>query len=121
MPQSRITQIEPKGTYTNASGTFNKYQIYLANGNNYQFLAKGEFKKNVGDDIEFEVTNEQYKTAKLVYSQPQAYKASGSKDQQIIRQSMVKAAADFHASRPQSDIHTVIADAQLLINFVNNE
>ena len=119
--QSRITQIEPKGTYTNASGTFNKYQVYLANGNNYQFLAKGEFKKNVGDDIEFEVTNEQYKTAKLVYSQTQAYKASGSKDQQIIRQSMVKAAADFHASRPQSDIHTVIADAQLLINFVNNE
>jgi len=119
--QSRITQIEPKGTYTNASGTFNKYQVYLANGQNYQFLAKGEFKKNVGDDIDFEVTNEQYKTAKLVYSQPQPYKASGSKDQQIIRQSMVKAAADFHASRPQSDIHTVIADAQLLINFVNNE
>ena len=119
--QSRITQIEPKGTYTNASGTFNKYQVYLANGQNYQFLAKGEFKKNVGDDIDFEVTNEQYKTAKLVYSQPQPYKASASKDQQIIRQSMVKAAADFHASRPQSDIHTVIADAQLLINFVNNE
>jgi hypothetical protein len=118
--QSRITQIEPKGTYTNASGTFNKYQVYLANGQNYQFLAKGEFKKNVGDDIDFEVTNEQYKTAKLVYTKPQTF-SSGSKDQQIIRQSMVKAAADFHASRPQSDIHTVIADAQLLINFVNNE
>ena len=118
--QSRITQIEPKGTYTNASGTFNKYQIYLANGNNYQFLAKGEFKKNVGDDIDFEVTNEEYKTAKLVYTKPQTF-GSGSKDQQIIRQSMVKAAADFHASRPQSDIHTVIADAQLLINFVNNK
>jgi len=119
--QSRITQIEPKGTYTNASGTFNKYQVYLANGQNYQFLAKGEFKKNVGDDIDFEVTNEQYKTAKLVYTQPQPNRVSGSKDQQIIRQSMVKAASDFHASRPQSDIHTVIADAQLLINFVNNE
>jgi hypothetical protein len=118
--QSRITQIEPKGTYTNASGTFNKYQIYLANGNNYQFLAKGDFKKNVGDDIDFEVTNEEYKTAKLVYTKPQTF-GSGSKDQQIIRQSMVKAAADFHASRPQSDIHTVIADAQLLINFVNNK
>ena len=119
MPQSRITQIEPKGTYTNASGTFNKYQIYLANGNNYQFLAKGEFKKNVGDDIDFEVTNEQYKTAKLVYTKPQTF-GSGSKDQQIIRQSMVKAAADFHASRPNADIETVIHDAQLLINFVNN-
>ena len=58
--QSKITQIEPKGTYTNASGTFNKYQVYLANGNNYQFLAKGEFKKQVGETIDFEITNEQY-------------------------------------------------------------
>lgn len=32
---------------------------------------------------------------------------------------MVKAACDFHANRPQSDVHTVLADAQLLINFVN--
>ena len=61
--QSKITQIEPKGTYTNASGTFNKYQVYLANGNNYQFLAKGEFKKQVGETIDFEITNEQYNTA----------------------------------------------------------
>jgi hypothetical protein len=33
---------------------------------------------------------------------------------------MVKAAADFHASRPNADIETVIADATKLINFVNN-
>lgn len=116
--QSKITQIEPKGTYTNASGTFNKYQVYLANGNNYQFLAKGDFKKNVGDTIDFEITNEQYNTAKLIYNKPM--QSGQSKDQQIIRQSMVKAAADFHASRPNADIQTVIADAQLLINFVNN-
>ena len=114
--QSKITQIEPKGTYTNASGTFNKYQVYLANGNNYQFLAKGEFKKQVGETIDFEVTNEQYNTAKLIYKPI----PSANREQIIVRQSMVKAAADFHASRPNADIQTVIADAQLLINFVNN-
>ena len=116
--QSKITQIDPKGTYTNASGTFNKYQVYLANGNNYQFLAKGEFKKQVGETIAFEVTNEQYNTAKLIYKPIQA--PSANREQIIVRQSMVKAAADFHASRPNADIQTVIADAQLLINFVNN-
>tara|TARA_Y100000401_G_C8284303_1_gene205199 strand:+ start:354 stop:713 length:360 start_codon:yes stop_codon:yes gene_type:complete len=117
--QSKITQIEPKGTYTNASGTFNKYQVYLANGNNYQFLAKGDFKKNVGDTIDFEITNEQYNTAKLIYNKP-IQAPSANREQIIVRQSMVKAAADFHASRPNADIQTVIHDAQLLINFVNN-
>ena len=117
--QSKITQIEPKGTYTNASGTFNKYQVYLANGNNYQFLAKGEFKKQVGETIDFEVTNEQYNTAKLIYKPIQAA-PTANREQIIVRQSMVKAAADFHASRPNADIETVIADATKLINFVNN-
>ena len=117
--QSKITQIEPKGTYTNASGTFNKYQVYLANGNNYQFLAKGEFKKQVGQEIDYEVTNEQYNTAKLIYKPIQAA-PTANREQIIVRQSMVKAAADFHASRPNADIETVIHDAQLLINFVNN-
>jgi len=32
---------------------------------------------------------------------------------------MVKASADFHAQRGQSDITTVIRDAQLLIDFIN--
>ena len=117
--QSKITQIEPKGTYTNASGTFNKDQVYLANGNNYQFLAKGEFKKQVGETIDFEVTNEQYNTAKLIYKPIQAA-PTANREQIIVRQSMVKAAADFHASRPNADIETVIADATKLINFVNN-
>lgn len=117
--QSKITQIEPKGTYTNASGTFNKYQVYLANGNNYQFLAKGEFKKQVGETIDFEITNEQYNTAKLIYKPIQAA-PTANREQIIVRQSMVKAAADFHASRPNADIETVIADATKLINFVNN-
>ena len=117
--QSKITQIEPKGTYTNASGTFNKYQVYLANGQNFQFFAKGDFKKQVGETIDFEITNEQYNTAKLIYKPIQAA-PTANREQIIVRQSMVKAAADFHASRPNADIQTVIADAQLLINFVNN-
>ncbi len=117
--QSNITTQATKGTYTNASGTFNKYQVYHANGNNYQFLHKGEFKKQVGETIDFEVTNEQYNTAKLIYKPIQAA-PTANREQIIVRQSMVKAAADFHASRPNADIQTVIADAQLLINFVNN-
>jgi len=116
MKKGKITHISPRGEYTNASGTFNKYQVRFDDGQEFQFLARGEFKKPVGEVVEYEVTNVEYKTAKLVYNpQPTA----PNKDQLIIRQSMVKAACEFHAHRPQSDIHTCLADAQLMIDFIN--
>lgn len=117
MKKGKITHISPRGEYTNASGTFNKYQVRFDDGNEYQFLAKGDFKKPIGEMVDYEVTNVEYKTAKLAYN-PKP-NVSPNKDQLIIRQSMVKAACDFHANRPQSDVHTVLADAKLLINFVN--
>ena len=116
MKKGKITHISPRGEYTNASGTFNKYQVRFDDGQELQFLARGEFKKPVGEVVEYEVTNVEYKTAKLVYN-PQPTPAN--KDQLIIRQSMVKAACEFHAHRPQSDIHTCLADAQLMIDFIN--
>jgi len=113
----KIKFIEPRGEYTNASGTFNKYQVTFDDGRSFQFLAKGEFKKQIGDTVEYKITNEEYKTAKLEYN-PQP-KQNNNREQLIIRQSMVKASCDFHASRPTSDIQTVLADATLLINFIN--
>ena len=63
----KIKFIEPRGEYTNASGTFNKYQVAFDDGKTFQFLARGEFKKQVGDLVDYTITNEEYKTAKLVY------------------------------------------------------
>ena len=113
--QSQITNVEAKGVYTNASGTFNKYQVTFKNGKSFQMLAKGEFKKNVGDSVEYEITSQEYNTARLVYKPL----VTGPKDQLIIRQSMVKAACEFHSNRPTSDVQTVLADAEILINFIN--
>ena len=116
--KGKITHITPRGEYSNASGVFNKYQVRFDDGKEFQFLAKGDFKKSVGDLVEYKVTNEEYKTARLEYN-PQPTVNNNSKDQLIIRQSMVKAACEFHAHRPQSDIHTCLADAQLMIDFIN--
>tara|TARA_Y100001963_G_C6518244_1_gene325386 strand:+ start:74 stop:430 length:357 start_codon:yes stop_codon:yes gene_type:complete len=117
MKKGKIKYIEMRGEYTNASGKFNKFKVTFDDGQDYQFLAKGDFKKSVGEIVYYEVTNVEYRTAKLVYN-PQP-STPANKDQLIIRQSMVKASCDFHAHRPQSDVHTILADAQLLINFVN--
>mgnify|MGYP003139771051 CR=1 FL=1 len=115
--KGKIKFIQEKGEWSNSSGTFNKFQVTFDDGKSYQFLGKStKFKKNIGDIVEYEVTNEQYKTARLSYTPPQA---APNKDQLIIRQSMVKAAVDFHRGNPQSDVHTVLADAQILIDFIN--
>tara|TARA_R100000656_G_scaffold45176_2_gene36926 strand:- start:1650 stop:2000 length:351 start_codon:yes stop_codon:yes gene_type:complete len=112
----KIKFIEPRGEYTNASGTFNKYQVTFDDGKSFQMLARGEFKKQIGDKVDYTITNEEYKTAKLVYPLPPQ---NNNREQLIVRQSMVKAACEFHAHRPQSDIHTVLVDSQLLIEFIN--
>ena len=66
--KSKIVDIQAKGEAVLKHGTFTKSLITLANGNAYTFLSKGEFKKDVGDVIDYEVTNEEYGTAKIIYT-----------------------------------------------------
>ena len=47
--KGKITHINPRGEYSNASGVFNKYQVRFDDGKEYQFLAKGDFKKSIGE------------------------------------------------------------------------
>lgn len=121
MKTSKITHIENKGTWSNGQKTFNRFQVSFANGDNPVFLSTGEFKKGIGDEVQYQIKDEKYNTAKLVYTPPANMSRGGSpnRDQAIIRQSMVKASSDFHAHRASSSINDVIRDAQLLIDFIN--
>lgn len=116
---SKIQFIQPNGTWATPNGaTFNKYQVSFANGDSLGFLAKGEFKYKVGDDIKYE-KNEQYNTGKVVYEKPAfTPSAQGSfkkvdDDVQkfIIRQSSASSSANFY-SRISGDI-----DPQEVINL----
>ena len=113
--KGKIKFIQEKGEWSNSSGTFNKYQVTFDDGKSYQFLAKGQFKKNIGDLIDYEVTNEQYGTAKLVYTPPQA---APNKDVTISKLACLKAAAEFNAGRPQSDRVSVVEDAKHFYNWI---
>ena len=88
----KIKFIEPRGEYTNASGTFDKYQVTFDDGKTFQLVYNP-----------------------LPYNPPQ----NNNREQLIIRQSMVKASCEFHSNRPTSDLQTVLADAEILINFIN--
>lgn len=93
--QSKITEVRPKGTAQLKHGTFTKSEVFLANGNSYTFLSKGDFKKKVGDVIDYEVTNEEYGTAKLIYLQD---KPSNDINDRIRYQVAFKGAIELAAS-----------------------
>ena len=128
MKTSTVKTVQSTGTYSNGHNEFNKFQVSFKICN---FLAKGEFKKAIGDLCDYEITNEEYNSAKVIYPKIETSSAeptkiaqavdvpAKSKEQFIIRQSMTKASVDFHSNRNGSDILDVMADAQILINFIN--
>lgn len=120
---SKITQVEPAGTWSNGQRTFNKFRVSFANGDILSFLAVNDFKHEVGESITYE-KNPQHGTGKLVREPQQqnyAYQPKKSEDTQtyIIRQSMIKASIDFHSGQPV-DLEVIKNTARELIKFVNN-
>lgn len=129
---SRITTIAPNGEWSNGQRTFNKYRVTFANGDNLSFLAVGDFKGQVGENLTYQ-KNESNQTGKVVrennyqnqgsYSAPQS---TGSKKEDtqtyIIRQSMIKAAIDYHGLQPHghSSEEDIIRTARNFVTFINN-
>ena len=129
---SRITTITPNGEWSNGQRTFNKYRVTFANGDNLSFLAVGDFKGQVGENLTYQ-KNESNQTGKVVrennYQNQGSYSApanTGSKKEDtqtyIIRQSMIKAAIDYHALQGRQHIseNDVINTARNFVTFINN-
>jgi hypothetical protein len=124
MMTGKVKSIEANGQWNN----MNKFQVTVEDGKSYTFFSRGEFKHNVGEDIKFEVTNAEYGNAKLVrennYNNTgggnfNGNYRNGDKSQQIIRQTVIKASAEFNAQRAV-DSEQVIADATKFLNWINN-
>lgn len=124
MKTGKITHIDQGGQWNGLT----KYKVTFADGNQYTFFAKGNFKFSIGETINYEVTNEEYRNAKI---QLDSYKkentpapaikanySGSSKDELIIRQTCIKASAEFNAQKGGVDIINVITDAEVLYNWV---
>lgn len=123
---SRITSVEPTGTWSNGQKTFNKFRVCFANGDNLNFLAVNEFKGQVGQNLTY-TKNEAQGTGKIYRDnnfrpnyQPTQPKKSEDTQTYIIRQSMIKAAIDYHASNHGKSEGQVIETARNFVNFVIN-
>ena len=104
--------------YIDGDGEWNglqKFKVTFADGERFTFFSKGNFKGNIGDEIKFEVSNAERGTAKLIrensFGAPKQA-GGGSKDELIMRQTCIKAAAEFNAKRENSSSDTVIEDAE---------
>ena len=123
MKTVRITNVETSGTFESYGSTLTRNKVTLATGETYTFNSKGAFKKNVGDEIEFEVVNEQYGNAKLIYNPnkpaPQAAPVQKNNDVQkfIIRQSSVASAVNFYKDKPSSE-DEVLDFAERIVNYI---
>jgi hypothetical protein len=132
---SRITSVEPTGTWSNGQKTFNKFRVCFANGDNLNFLAVNNFLGQVGQDLTY-TKNESQGTGKIFrdnvsngissnvsnVSSTASNLISKKEDTQtyIIRQSMLKAAIDYHATNPNKTESQVVETARNFVNFVNN-
>jgi hypothetical protein len=126
MKTGKIKHIDPIGSWNDKE----KYKVTFADGNQYTFFAIGEFKFKVGDEISYEITNEQYKNARIpqdqyskenatpVSSTPKTNYITTSKDELIVKQTCIKAAAEFNAQRTGVDVNSIINDAQLMFNWI---
>lgn len=87
MKTGKVTSIVGDGTYKE----LNKWKVNIDNGDSLTFFSKQEFKKEVGDTINYDITNEKYKIGKLAQDRP----AFVSKDDLILRQVAFKGAIEI--------------------------
>ena len=130
MRTSTIRAIAPNGQWNG----MDKHLVTMADGVQYTFFVKsGEaFPKGLNEEVTFEVTNEQYKNAKFVgktydkpyqknYQKPSYQPATPStnKDDLIVRQTVIKASAEFNARNGNIDL--LLEHAEIMYNWINRK
>jgi len=138
MKTGKITFITPKGkgspfidNQTGEQVVLDNYTIGFADGTEYKFKAKGQWKYPVGSEIQFEVSNEQYKTAKGAKpinnftpkpntNTPRSNSGFSTNDS-IMFQVCYKANMDIFGSDYRDEVHkNTIEDFEWMTNYLNN-
>ncbi len=95
----KIVALTPNGEYTTKFGKLTtKTKVTFADGKQYTFGSIGEFKFKVGEEIKYEVTNEDYKNARVIYDKPETFNKPLNTNQSILRQVAFKGAIELCTS-----------------------
>jgi hypothetical protein len=119
--EATIKAIDQNGVWNG----MDKKLVTVSTGQQYTFFVKEgtPFPHNVGERIEFEVTNDKYNNAKLSktgYNKSYSKPASGnySKDDLIMRQTALKASVELHRSNQSFRIDVICEDAQEMFEWL---
>jgi len=111
MKTSKVTFVTPKPDREVKGRMMKNYYVGMENGDKKYFLSVGEFKKKVGDVIHYQLEGDFRASLQLPPKKDDTQTF-------IIRQSMLKAAIDFHAKN-NVDEEMVIETARQFVNYVN--
>lgn len=126
-----VRSIESLGKVNGKYGEMDRYRVTITTPDNaldvLTFNAKGEFKRRVGDTIVYK-KDARNGYGQVVYEKPEVPQQQGYSQPQakqdtqtyIIRQSMLKAAIDYHADNRSKTEHQIIETAKYFVNYVTN-
>ena len=122
-----VKSVQGNGTFESRYGTMYKFEVSFEDGTVGEYSSKyaEQNKFEVGAKVDYEFTGGQYPKVKPVYDKPAG--GGGNKftkdpktQEQIIRQSMLKASVDFWAIDPKlkPSVEDVLKVAERFVTFV---
>ncbi len=99
--RGKIIAVSPNGEYTNKFGKLiTKFKFTFADDKQYTFgFQSPECRYKIGAEIEYEVVNEEYKNAKVIYEKPNNMRqVNFDTNRSILRQVAFKGAIELATS-----------------------
>ena len=122
MKTGKIVAYQPNGQAEIKGTQYNRYKVTFADGNEYKFLAKGEFKKQIGEEVKYEVTNTEFKNAKFIVEKTFNRPApSNSTNDSIMFQVCYKANMEVFGAQYRDQVHKFTEeDFEWMSNYLKN-
>jgi len=116
--KSKVTEVQSNGTWEGSYGLMYKYEIVFDNGDCGEYSSKSEDQTKfvIGQEVEYTYTGGKFPKIKPVYTAPALAGPGQSREDLIIRQSCIKAAAEI-----SSNAESTIKCAELFFAWVKQE
>lgn len=121
--RGKISSISPDGEYTNKFGKLiTKFKLTFADDKQYTFgFQTPECRYKVGDEIEYEVTDEKWKNAKVIIEKPSGMRQMNfDTNRSILRQVAFKGAIEL-ASSGKITVEQIVATTEYFYDKVLNK
>ena len=119
--KSKVTAVQPNGTWEGSYGTMYKYEITFENGDTGEYSSKSKEQNKfvIGTDVEYTYTGGEHPKVKPIYT-PTAggYTPNPERDLKIVKQSCLKAAVEL-CNSDKIKLNQVLTLADKFVDWVN--